>query len=167
MVSGSIWTCDGTNGIPREDCPNYGRVELELRLGIHRRYHRHHEGKLWEPLGGSTASVGTTASIPIEAKKREVFICLQGSEVLGISSINCRNRSSVWALLDRIRAWPKPISRDELRACLGLFPFLSMFSPCTSSILRPCLERSGVCRIGLPYMMSVWKHQSYSSRDKS
>ena len=35
--------------------------------------------------------------------------------------------------LDRIRAWTKPKSRDELRAYLGLFPFLSMFSPCTSA----------------------------------
>jgi hypothetical protein len=39
--------------------------------------------------------------------------------------------------LDHIGALPNPKSRDELRAYLGLFPFLSLFSPCASSILRP------------------------------
>jgi len=48
--------------------------------------------------------------------------------------------------LDRIRAWRKPKSRDELRAYLGLFPFLSMFSPCTSSVLRPLENLLGKIR---------------------
>ena len=39
--------------------------------------------------------------------------------------------------LYHIRAWPRPKSRDELRAYLGLFPFLSVFSPCTSTVLSP------------------------------
>ena len=41
--------------------PKLWKGWIELRLGIYRRYHRHHEGRLWEPLGGSAASVGTTA----------------------------------------------------------------------------------------------------------
>jgi len=72
--------------------------------------------------------------------------------------------------LNRIRAWPKPESRDELRAYLGLFPFLSMFllAPFQSFVhCKICLERRGVCRIGLPNIMSVLKHQSHFSMDKS
>jgi len=53
--------------------------------------------------------------------------------------------------LHRIRAWPKPKSRDELRAYLGLFPFLSMFSPCTSSVLCPLQNLFGKKR-----SMSDW-----------
>jgi len=72
--------------------------------------------------------------------------------------------------LDRIRAWPKPNSRDELRAYLGLFLFLSMFSLHLLTPFVHCkisLKRRGVCRIGFPNMMSVLKHQSYSAIDKS
>ena len=56
--------------------------------------------------------------------------------------------------LDRIRAWPKPKSRDELRACLGVFPSLSMFSPCTSSVLRPLQSLLGKKR-----SMSDWSSE--------
>ena len=52
---------------------------------------------------------------------------------------------------DRIRAWPKAKSRDELRAYLGLFPFIFRFSPCTSSLLRPLQNLLGKKR-----SMSDW-----------
>ena len=37
--------------------------------------------------------------------------------------------------MDRICFRPKPTTRDQLRVFLGLFPFLSMFSPCAASVL--------------------------------
>jgi hypothetical protein len=69
--------------------------------------------------------------------------------------------------LDRIRVWTKPQSRNELRAYLRLFSFLSMFSPCTCSVLRPLQNLVGKKEIGLPKMISVLKPHSYSSMDKS
>jgi len=77
----------------------------------------------------------------------------QGSEVLEYQ-VSTVGTPPQYEFLDRIRAWPKPKSRDEWRVYLGWFPFLSMFSPSTSSILRPLQNLLGKKR-----SMSDWSSE--------
>ena len=110
-----ISSCDGTNGIPRENRPNYGRVELELRLGIHRRYHRHHEGDYENHLEVLQQVLERLRKYRLRPRREKCSFACKEVKYLGyqVSTVGIAPQCEY---LDRIRALPKPKSRDELRA---------------------------------------------------
>ena len=125
----------GTNGIPREDCPNYGRVieitswhTSTISSSSRKETMRNHLEVLQQVLEG-------LRKYRLRLRREKCSLACK-AVYLGYQ-VSTFRIAAQYDYLDRILAWPKPKYRDELRAYLGLFPFLSMFSTCTSSVLRP------------------------------